>query len=65
MASHSRSSKNRERPTYDLENLDYRERNEINDLELEDDEVENVTPRIFETRLLYYDVSIRKATSSK
>ena len=27
MASHSRSSKNREMPTYDLENLDYGERN--------------------------------------
>ena len=41
MASHSRASKNREGPTYDLENLDYGERNEINDLEFEeDDEVE-------------------------
>ena len=41
MASHSRASKNREDPTYDLENLDYGERNEINDLEFEeDDEVE-------------------------
>ena len=38
MASHSRSSKNREGPTYDLENLDYGERNEINDLELEEDD---------------------------
>ena len=41
MASHSRSSKNREGPTYDLKNLDYGERNEINALKLkEDDEVE-------------------------
>ena len=40
MASHSRSSKNREMPTYNLENLEYGETNEINDLELEDDEVE-------------------------
>ena len=41
MASHSRSSKNREMSTFDLENLDYGERNQINDFKLEeDDEVE-------------------------
>ena len=38
MTFHSRSSKSREKPTFDLENLDYGERNEINDLELEEDD---------------------------
>jgi len=43
MAFRSNSSRTIEGPTFDLENLNYGERNEINDLEMEEDDVVEVT----------------------